>query len=37
VGGDRLEITADDKLQVSRPVTEMERTWRGALQALIEQ
>ena len=37
VGGERLEITADGKVQASLAVTEMEQTWRGALQALIEQ
>jgi len=37
VGGEKLEISAGGERQVSMAVAAMEQTWRGALQALIEQ
>jgi phosphoribosylformylglycinamidine synthase II len=36
VGGKTLRIAAGGKRQVSLPVEEMERIWRGALPALLE-
>jgi phosphoribosylformylglycinamidine synthase II len=36
VGGRTLRIAAGGKRQVSLPVEEMERIWRGALPALLE-
>ncbi len=35
VGGETLEIAAEGTTLISRPVAEMERTWRGALEALL--